>query len=158
MGTGRFCLETLSIRTVILRTGIVLTRSGGPLAKMALPVKLGLGASLGNGQQSMPWIHIDDLCNMYVKAIEDSEMNGVYNAVSPEPATNHSFMKKLARCLKKPFWPIGIPAFLLKIIYGEMAIMLLTGSKVSANKIIKQGFEFQFPTLLSALKNLLPKN
>ncbi|MCX6294573.1 MAG: TIGR01777 family oxidoreductase [Bacteroidetes bacterium] len=147
--------EKLGIRTVKIRTGIVLTAEGGALAKMIAPVKLGIGSAIGSGRQFMPWIHIDDLCAIYIKAIEDIHMNGAYNAVSTNCITNIEFTKTLARVLKKPFWFPKVPAFLLKFIYGKMSEMILKGSSVSSEKIIKAGCQFEFSNLEVALVDLL---
>lgn len=146
---------SLKIRTVILRTGIVLSKSGGALEKMAKPIRFGVGASLGSGEQFMPWIHIDDLCNLYIQAIENNEFNGIYNAVSPEHNTNNSFTKTLATALNKRILLPNIPTFVLQLIFGEMSKILTEGSKVSSEKIEKMHFKFSFPTLSKALQNLL---
>lgn len=147
--------QNLGIRTVKIRTGVVLLKQGGALSKMIKPFKLGFGSALGSGKQFMPWIHIDDLCEIYIKAIEDSEMNGAYNAVAPEYLNNIEFSQKIAKQLKKPFWSLKIPAFLLKILFGEMADILLKGSRVSSEKIKVSGYNFKYLTLNRALKNLL---
>lgn len=120
--------EELGIRTVKIRTGLVLTKQGGVLAKMILPINIGIGSAMGSGRQHMPWIHIDDLCGIYIKAVEDTEMTGAYNAVAPEHKTNKDFTKTLARVLKKPYWFPNIPALLLKLIFGKMSEILLKGS------------------------------
>ena len=147
--------EYLGIRTVKIRTGVVLTYQGGALAKMITPVKVGLGASIGSGKQYMPWIHIDDLCNIYIKAIEDNNMQGAYNAVAPEHKTNREFSETLTKVLKKKVWFPNIPATILKIIFGKMSEIILNGSRVSSNKLIKEGFQFKFPDLNSALVQLM---
>ena len=147
--------ESLGIRTVKIRTGVVLTYQGGALAKMITPVKVGLGASIGSGKQYMPWIHIDDLCNIYIKAIEDNNMHGAYNAVAPEHKTNREFSETLTKVLKKTVWFPNIPATILKIIFGKMSEIILNGSRVSSNKLIKEGFQFKFPDLNSALVQLM---
>ena len=146
--------ESLGVRTVTIRTGVVLTYQGGALAKMITPVKTGLGASIGSGKQFMPWIHIDDLCEIYLKAIEDNNMHGAFNAVAPEHKTNREFSESLTKVLKKKVWFPSIPAFILKIIFGKMSEIILNGSRVSSNKLIKEGFQFKFPDLKSALSNL----
>lgn len=151
--TNKF--QNLGIRTVKIRTGIVLSKQGGALSKMIKPIKLGFGSALGSGKQYMPWIHIDDLCEIYIKAIEDSEMKGAYNAVAPKQINNIEFSKKIAKQLKKPFWALQVPAFIFKLLYGEMADILLKGSRVSSDKIKASGYNFKYPTLKSALKNLL---
>jgi len=150
--------ESLGIRTVKIRTGVVLTYQGGALAKMITPVKVGLGASIGSGKQYMPWIHIDDLCEIYLKAIEENNMHGAFNAVAPEHKTNREFSETLTKVLKKKVWFPSIPAFILKIIFGKMSELILNGSRVSSNKLIKEGFQFKFPDLKSALEDLIFSN
>lgn len=146
--------KELGVRTVKLRTGIVLTKQGGALAKMTEPVKLGIGSALGNGKQYIPWVHIDDLCNIYIKAIEDTQMNGAYNAVAPDHKTNAEFTRVLAHVLKKPFWFPNVSSIILRVIFGKMSVILLKGNRVSADKIIASGYKFQFPDLESALTDL----
>lgn len=143
------------IRTVIFRTGVVLSKQGGILARMLAPIKLGLGSTIGSGKQFIPWIHIDDLSEIYIKAIEDSEMNGVYNAVAPEHKTNNDFTKALAFVLNKPLWLPSIPSIFLKLIFGKKSELLLYGSRVSSEKLIAAGYNFKYPKLEAALKNLL---
>jgi len=150
--------EELGIRTVKIRTAPVLTKQGGVLAKMMTPVKMGIGSAVGNGRQYMPWIHIDDLCSIYIKAIEDIQMNGAYNAVAPDHRTNGDFMRTLAHVLKKPFWFPKVPAIAMKIIFGRKSDVVLKGSRVSSDKIRMAGYTFQFPTLESALTDLFGKN
>lgn len=145
----------VGIRTVIIRTGVVLTNQGGALSKMIVPIKAGLGAALGTGKQYFPWIHIDDLCNIYIKAIEDSQLTGAYNAVAPEHLTNKEFTRSLADNLGKRLWLMNIPAFVMRLIFGKMSEILLKGSRVSSEKIQAAGYKFQFPGLESALKHLI---
>lgn len=142
-------------RSVKIRTAVVLSNRGGALSKMLIPVKLGIGSSIGSGNQYFPWIHIDDLCNIYIKAIEDATMNGAYNAVSPEFLTNRQFTHTIARHLKKPFWFPPIPSRAIRIIFGKMSQILLTGSRISAEKIQDSGFVFKYPKLQDALKQLI---
>ena len=149
-----FIFQQNKIRTVALRTGIVLSTDGGALKKM----KTFIVTPLGNGKQYMPWIHIDDMCNMYIKAIEDNEFQGIYNAVAPDHQTNTEFSKAVAHIFKRPFIPFGVPAFILKIIFGKMATIILNGSRVSTKKIEKSGFKFQFPKLEDALQALKRSN
>ncbi|HBC79305.1 MAG TPA: TIGR01777 family protein [Bacteroidales bacterium] len=143
------------IRTVKFRTGVVLSHKGGALDRMTTTVNLGLGSPLGSGKQYIPWIHIDDLCNLYLKAVEDQSMTGAWNAVSPEHTTNSEFMRILAKVLEKPFFFPAVPSFVLKILFGRMSDIILKGSRVSAGKIISSGYKFEFPDLENALKNLL---
>lgn len=150
-----FRFQKLGIRTVIIRTGVVLSGKGGALSKMQLPVRLGIGSPVGSGRQYLPWIHIDDLCNIYIKAIEDSKMDGAYNAVAPDHITNKDFMKTIARVQKMPFWAPKVPAFVMKALYGKMADILLKGSRVSSARIREAGYTFRFSSLESAIGNLI---
>lgn len=144
----------LGIRTVKIRTGVVLTKSGGALSKMIIPIRMGIGSAIGNGKQYLPWIHIDDLCEIYIKAIEDTQMIGAYNAVAPQHITNKEFTQTLAYILKKPFWFPNIPSLAMRILFGKRSEMLLKGSRVSSEKIIAAGFKFLFPDLETAMKQL----
>ena len=146
--------NSLNIRTVILRTGVVFSKKGGAFEKMSQPIKLGFGSPIGTGNQYIPWIHIDDLCNMYVEAIENNELNGIYNAVASDYVTNEFLTKSIATILDKKAWLPNVPSFMLKLIFGEMAVILLEGSRVSAEKIKSTGFKFKYPFLLEALKDL----
>ena len=140
-----------NIPTTILRIGIVLSNNGGALAKMNTPVLI---TPIGNGKQYLPWIHIEDLSSLFIKAIEDSNFTGIYNAVAPDTQTSKSFSKALASKTKKLFIPIGVPKFVLQILFGEMAIILTTGSRISFKKIEKTGFQFSFKKLNKALDDL----
>lgn len=146
--------KSMGIRTVKIRAGVVLTKTGGVLSEMKGPVMHGIGSSLGTGRQYMPWIHIDDLCDIYEKAIADDKMNGVYNAAANN-VTNYEFVRLLARTLKKPYWFPKVPSLILKILLGERASIVLKGNKASGEKIISEGFNFKYSDLESALKNLL---
>ncbi|MDA9772953.1 TIGR01777 family oxidoreductase [Flavobacteriaceae bacterium] len=145
-----FQFNEIKIRTVALRTGIVLSKDGGALKKMKTPII----TSLGNGKQYMPWIHIDDLCELYIKAIEDEQFKGAFNAVSPEHISNLSFSKKISKIFNYPFLALGAPNLILQIVFGEMSTIILNGSRISANKIKQAGFKFKFENLEKALKNL----
>jgi uncharacterized protein (TIGR01777 family) len=146
--------ETNGIRSVKIRCGIVLSKQGGALSRLSLPIKFGVGAPIGNGGQYMPWIHIDDLCGIFTHAIERSHLNGPFNAVAPEHITNRGLTEKLARELKKALWMPNIPAGFMRLLFGEMSVMLLQGSKVSPEKILAAGYSFQFPDLGTALRQL----
>lgn len=136
--------KNLKIRTVIFRTGIVYDKKEGAFKKIKLPIKKGFGTVLGNGKQYMPWIHINDLCKLYLLAIENPKLKGVYNAVAPEHITNKELTKTIAKKTKKRIWLPNIPAFVLKIVLGKMSDLVLYGSRVSSEKIQKTGFTFQF--------------
>ncbi len=147
----------LGTRVVKFRIGLVLSEEGGLLKKLVPIVNYGFAAPFGNGRQFMSWIHIDDLVNMFVEALENHMLNGTYNAVAPQPVTNSAFIKTLAKVLGKPFFLPGIPRFLLILGLGEMAKSVTGGNKVSCKKILDSGFRFQYPELGSALRNLLSK-
>ena len=144
------------IRTVKIRTAVVLDTSEGALAKLMMPAKFGFLVKTGTGDQYFPWIHPEDLCRIYLKAIEDPEMQGSYNAVAPGHVTQYGFMKILGKLMKKGVFPIGIPRILLRVALGEMSGVVMEGSRVSSEKLIKAGFSFRFNSPEEALKNLLP--
>lgn len=144
----------LGIRVVILRIGVVLYSEGGAFPQMARPVKLFLGAPLGSGEQYISWIHIDDLNRIILYAIENEKVKGVYNAVASNPVTNNQFYKVLAGELNKPLWPLNVPSFLLKILLGEKAEIVLSGQRVSNNKLLETGFEFKYKNLAEAIANV----
>jgi len=144
----------IGIRTVKIRSGIVLSKQGGVLPKIIIPIKLGIGSAIGDGTQYFPWIHIDDLCSIYIKAIEDTQMNGAFNAVAPDHNTNKQFIEMIAHNLNKPFWFPKIPGIAIKMILGKMSEMILTGSRISSDKIKSFGFVFKYPNLESALEQL----
>jgi len=141
-------------RVVALRIGIVLSTDGGALKKMIPPFKFGLGAPIGSGKQWMSWIHEDDLVGMILFAL-DHEMTGVYNAVAPNPVNNADFSRAIAIALKKPFWLPNLPAFVLKLVFGQMAQVVLGGNRVKADKIKKAGYSFKFNKIEEALSDLL---
>ncbi len=143
----------LKKRVVKLRIGIVLSKDGGALKEFIKPLQFGVAAILGNGKQMISWIHIDDLVNMFMAAIENENMNGVYNAVAPKPVSNKELTLELARSRKKFFIPFYVPSFILKLLLGEMSIEILKSATVSSTKIQQAGFNFKFPDIKSALKN-----
>ena len=142
--------QVLGLKVGILRTGIVLSKDGGALLEMAKPIKLGLGAYMGNGKQMQSWIHIDDLVALYSFVIE-KQLEGVYNAVTSNPVSNAKLTKVIAKKLKKPLFLPNIPQFLMKLILGEMSYLLFTSKKLSSQKIQDLGFEFQFPEIEQAI-------
>ncbi len=151
-------ISTLNMRVVKIRIGIVLASQGGALVEMAKPVRWGVGAPLGSGRQQVSWIHLDDLCEVFVKAIEDNHMNGSYNAVAPNPVTNREMTHSIAKALHRPLWLPPVPPLVLRALVGEMADIVMNGSKVSCKKIQKAGYVFQFEDLSAALKDLLQPN
>ncbi len=151
-------VAALGKRLVIFRTGIVLSNKGGAFPELKMPVRFGVAAILANGKQIISWIHIDDMCRLYADALTDEKWNGIYNGVAPAPVTNKSFMIDLATRWKGSFYlPLPVPAFLLKLMLGEKSTEILKSSFVSAAKLKSQNFQFIFPTIDLALKDLVPK-
>ncbi|WP_066833666.1 TIGR01777 family oxidoreductase [Rufibacter ruber] len=148
----------LGIRTVIFRIGIVLSNKGGALPQIARPVKMMAGSPLGSGKQYMSWIHIDDMCRLFIKAIEDPQFTGVYNAVAPNPVTNEELTRTLAKVMHKPMMLPNVPAFGLKLMLGEMSEVILNSNLVSANKVLQTGFTFEYNQIQEALESLYDKD
>lgn len=152
-------VTSMGKRKVVFRTGLVFSKEGGALTEFRKPIQFGVAAILGNGKQVVSWIHIDDLCRMFIKAIEDDSLNGIYNAVSPKPATNRNLVMELAKKMRGKFFiPVYVPSFVLKLMVGEMSIEVLKSTTVSCSKIKHAGFIFQYPTLEAALNALTGKN
>ncbi|WP_312285501.1 TIGR01777 family oxidoreductase [Chryseobacterium gleum] len=149
--------QELAERVVKIRTAVVLSEKDGALKKMVPPVQYYIGSPLGSGKQYMPWIHIEDICSIYEFALKNSTIEGAYNAVSPQHATNKELTKKIAKVLGKPLWMPNVPGFVLKLIFGELASVILEGSRASSQKILDAGFHFKFPDLEKALRDLLKK-
>ncbi|GAA0877497.1 TIGR01777 family oxidoreductase [Algoriphagus jejuensis] len=147
-------MESLDIRTVMLRTGIVLDADGGALKEMLKPP---VAAPLGSGDQWMSWIHIEDLARMFLFALEKTTLQGVYNAVGANPATNQQLTQEAAYATGKTYIGIGVPGFVLRLVLGEMAGMVLGGNRVSCQKIQKAGYQFEFFELSAALKDIFHK-
>jgi len=146
--------QKLGLRIVKFRTGVVLDKDGGALPKLAKPIKLYIGSPIGNGRQWIPWIHWQDVVDMYVYAIENITVNGIYNMVAPNPVTNVQLTQAVAKQLHKPLWAPNVPAFVLKLILGEMSTIVLGSTKVSAQKIQDAGFRFKFTEVSAALKEI----
>ena len=148
-------IEALGIRTCYLRTGIVLGKNGGALAKMLAPFKMGLGGPMGNGKQWMPWIHMDDIIGIIRYAIDHVDIKGAINGTAPSPLTNKMFSKTLGSVLKRPAF-FTMPAFVVKLLFGQMGEeLLLSGKRVVPEKITKAGYDFKYKVLESALKALV---
>jgi uncharacterized protein (TIGR01777 family) len=142
-------------RVVKIRTGLVMEKTDSALSKFLIPARFGIFPRLGNGRQYMPWIHIKDLCAFYLKAIYDEKIEGAFNAVSPQHITQSEFMRQLAFVLNKPFFHPPVPGIFLKIILGEMADVVLHGSRISSEKIENTGFDFRFRHLKEALEKAI---
>ena len=151
-------VTALGIRLVKLRIGIVLSNDGGALVEFKKPLRFGIAAILGNGKQMISWIHIEDLCRLFIYAIENESVNGSYNAVSPAPVNNKELNVKLARAIRGKFYiPVHIPSFLLKLLLGKRSIEILKSTTVSCKKIKGVGFIFLYPSVESALQALALK-
>ncbi len=150
-------IASLGIRTVKIRTGLVLGKEEGFLKKLTTIFKIKLGSALGSGKQYMPWIHIDDLCAIYIQSIQNPKIEGAYNAAINDNTNNEVFSKTLAKVYGYSIWLPKVPAFLIQILLGEMALIILKGRRVSSDKIEKTGFQFQFNRLELALKDCLDK-
>lgn len=147
---------TQAERIVSLRTGIVLSEKGGALPKMVQTIKLGIGSALGSGKQWMSWIHIDDICQLYLQAIEDDKMHGAYNAVAPIPARNEEITRVAAEVLRRPLWAPNVPAFVMKVLFGELAVAVLGGNYVKNKRVSEElSFSYKFTTIKAALEDLL---
>jgi uncharacterized protein (TIGR01777 family) len=146
-------VNTTRTRLAIVRTGIVLSKDGGALQKMLLPFKLGMGATLGSGEQYFPWIHVEDWVSMVMWMIQHDGASGPFNAAAPEPVTNHTFTRTLGRVLGRPAL-LRAPAFAMRLAAGEMADMVLHGQRVMPARAAQLGFQFTHRTLEPALRSL----
>lgn len=143
-------------RLVKLRIGIVLSNDGGALPEFKKPIKFGIAGVLGSGKQVVSWIHINDVCRMFLFAIQNKNLQGVYNAVAPTPVRNKELTILLAEKMKGRFFvDLHVPAFALKIMLGEMSVEVLKSATVSCEKIRTEGFNFLYPTIEAALENLI---
>lgn len=145
----------IGIRTVKLRIGVVLSEEGGALQELTKPIRFYAGAPLASGKQYMSWIHIDDLVRIFVDALENTGYEGAYNAVAPKPVTNKTLTRSAARAMGKPLLLPNVPAFVLKLMLGEMAEILIGSGRVSSEKIEQQGFTFQYRKIDTAMDDLL---
>ena len=145
----------MGIRLVKLRTGIVLSNDGGAFKEFKKPLRFGFAGILGSGKQIISWIHIDDICRIYIEAIENKNINGSYNAVAPLPVTNKKLIIEMAEKLRHKFYiPIHIPTFFLKLFMGKRSAEILKSATVSNKKIKSTGFTFLYPAIESAIEDL----
>lgn len=150
-------IEQLGIRVIILRIGFVLADNGGALPVMKIPVKFFVGSALGSGRQFISWVHIEDLCRAILYVSANPNVQGAYNLTAPEPVSNKEFIKSLARTIHRPFWPIAVPSFLLRILLGEKSEIILHGQRVSSEKLQQSGFQFMHVDLFQSMDLLLNK-
>jgi len=146
--------KSLGMEVTKVRTGVVFAKKDSAFQKIVEPIKLGVGAPLGSGKQWQSWIHIKDVAGIY-KYILKNELEGIYNAVAPNPILNKSLTKKIASHLNKPLWLPNIPGFALRLLLGEMATLVLEGQLVSSRKIEENGYRFKFYNIKNTLTDLL---
>ncbi|MEJ7666863.1 MAG: TIGR01777 family oxidoreductase [Hymenobacter sp.] len=144
-------VAALGPRVVLPRIGIVLSPDGGALVPLAKTVRYGAGAPLGSGRQYVSWVHLDDLCRLMMRMLEDPLWQGEYNAVAPHPVTNQEFTETLAQVMHRPLLLPKVPAFGLKLAMGEMSEIVLGSQRVGADKVLSQGFTYEYPELPVAL-------
>jgi hypothetical protein len=145
------------VRVVVVRTGVVLAKSGGALAKMLLPFRLGIGGPVAGGRQYLPWIHIDDLVGIYLAAIDNGHWSGPVNATAPEPVTNAAFSKALGRALHRPA-VLPVPGLALRVLYGSMAEIITTGQRAIPRRTLELGYGYAHPDLDEALADSLRRD
>ena len=148
-------IETLNKRLVKIRIGVVLSNKGGALTQMALPVKWCVGAALGSGKQWVSWIHMNDLCTIFLQALANDTMSGVYNGVAPNPVTNNELNKAIAKVLHRPLFLPAVPVWALRIMLGKMSQIVVTGARVTSDRIKSAGVDFQYTDVNAAVKDLL---
>ena len=146
--------NTLNITVSKVRIGIVFSEKGGAFPQLEKPIRFGAGAAMGSGEQWMSWIHLEDLSNIFMHVLEH-KLEGVYNGVAPNPATNKAITKAIAKQLKMPLLLPNIPKFAMKLVLGEMHILLFESQRVCSKKIEKSGFKFEYINLESALEELV---
>ncbi|MEM0992153.1 MAG: TIGR01777 family oxidoreductase [Bacteroidota bacterium] len=151
-------VATTGVRTAYIRVGLVLSTKGGALPKIILPAKANVGGYFADGKQWYAWIHIDDLCQMFIHLIENETLAGVFNGTAPNPETNKAFTKKVGEAMDKNLLLIPAPAFGLKIALGEMSSTVLNSAKVIPERMQNDGFSFQYPHLVPALKDLFERS
>ena len=146
--------QQLNLRIVKIRTGVVLAKNDGALKAMATPISLFAGAPLGSGKQWIPWIHYQDMTRIYLHALDNDSLTGVYNAAAPSPVTNKEMTKAIARQLHRPVWPFNVPEKILQLILGEMSSLVLNSTHTTAQKLESSGFIFKYTQLEQALSDI----
>lgn len=149
-------VDTLSVRRVVVRLGVVLSADSGALPRMVLPFRFFAGGPLGHGRQRFPWIHLTDVASALRFLLEHEEAQGVFHLTAPAPPTNAEFARALGRVLKRPSW-LPVPAFALRLLFGEMATVLLDGQNAVPQRLQALGFDFHYGAMEAALRNLLQK-
>jgi len=141
-------------RLVKLRVGVVLDKNGGAFPLMAMPYRLFGGGRIGTGQQGLSWIHLADMVGLILFCLDHEQMEGPVNGSAPDPVTNDAFGRAIGKAMHRPHW-FPVPAFLMKVLFGEMAVLLLEGQRAMPKKALDQGYIFQYPTVDSAMLQLV---
>jgi len=149
-------IEALGVRRIVTRNAVVLAKRGGLFPLMALPTRLFFGGRFGNGKQAVPWIHLTDHISAVRFLLENEKARGAYNLIAPAPTSNADFMRAIAKALHRPYW-FHTPAFLLKMILGEMSNLLTEGRYSQPKRLIELGFQFRFGRLEAAMEDLLAR-
>lgn len=144
-------LEALGLRRIVGRLAVVLDWHGGMLRLMALPVRLFFGGPIGRGDQAVPWIHLQDTIGAIEFLLFNETAQGVYNLIAPQATSNAEFMRTLARVLRRPYW-LPTPAFLLRLVLGEMSVLITEGRYAQPRRLLEAGYSFRYPTLEEALR------
>jgi len=150
-------VEELGVRRVVARTAVVLAGRGGLFPLMALPARLFFGGKLGDGAQAMPWIHLADVVHAMKFLLENEDAYGAYNLIAPTPTSNSDFMRSIASALHRPFW-FHVPTFLLKLVLGEMSMLITEGRYSQPKRLLELGYKFQYPQIQDALRNIFSSN
>ncbi|MHA4894395.1 TIGR01777 family oxidoreductase [Pedobacter sp. PWIIR3] len=146
--------QVFDMRIVKIRTGFVLGKGDGGLASLDKPIRFFAGAALGSGKQWIPWIHVDDIVNIYVDAVQKNTYSGIFNGCAPFPVTNETLTKAIAKQLHRPVWPINVPEKVLEMILGKMSIIATVSTNTSAQKLLDHNFKFKYVNLEEALKEI----
>ena len=149
--------EEFEVRTLIFRFGLVLGHDGGMMKKLLIPFRLGLGGPVGDGQQQMSWIHVDDLIKAYQHTLTNRRLSGIFHLCAPQPVTNRDFAKALGSALNRPAF-LPVPALALKLAYGEGAEVMTSGQRVISARLPESDFHFRFPDLDAALAEIVKKS
>jgi len=150
-------IRTMGIRTPIIRVGIVLSTKGGALPKLNISYPFRVGSYFGNGQQYYPWIHLDDICQIFIKTLEDDTMTGIYNGTAPVPATNKQLAQAISKAHHQKTLLVSVPYFAAKTLLGEMSAVVLNSTKAIPKALQKIDYDFQFPDLIPALEDLFKR-
>ena len=146
--------KSYGLRIVKCRIGVVMAKGEGALSSIEKPIRYFFGAALGSGKQWVPWVHIDDVVSMFVRAVENPLMSGAYNACAPFPVTNTTLTKSIAKALHRPVWPLNVPESLLKALLGEMSDVVFISTNTSAQKLLSSEFRFKYTQLKDALSDI----